>query len=371
MPKKNKKEESPEVIASKAQKRGFRNLISRTAFRFGFILFLFVVITMVLTLAIAAIFIFGMNIEYSPLDIFLILVIALVVDLVISFILTVILLRNNQKNTEQIVNALDKLANGEFDINIELKRAATPVKRMADRLNDIAKELDSVSILKQDYIRDFSHEFKTPISAIQGYAELLLKDKTLSEKDRERYFQIIIDETEYLANLANSSLLLSDLESQNITVSKETYYIDEQIEECALLLYQDVEFKNIEVDIDVSHVLLEASKDLARELWINLISNAVKYTDVNGHIKIYSYETEEKFGICVSDDGIGISQDALPHIFESYYREKNEKVHKGSGLGLSICKKICDEQGWKIEVSSKKGEGSIFSVIIPKQISED
>ncbi|MCD8204043.1 MAG: HAMP domain-containing histidine kinase [Coprobacillus sp.] len=371
MPKKDKKEETPEVIASKQRRKWFRNLFGRTAFRFGFILFLFVVITMAITLGITAIFLFGRDREYAALDIFIILVVALVVDMILSFIITAIMLRNNQKNTEQISQALDKLANGDFDIHIELVRAARPIKRMADRLNEIAKELDSVSILKQDYIRDFSHEFKTPIAAIQGYAELLLKDKTLSEKDKEKYFQIIIDETEYLAKLANSSLLLSDLESQNIAISKDTYYIDEQIEECALLLYQDVEFKNIEVDIDVSHVLLEASKDLTRELWINLISNAVKYTDPNGHIKIYSYETEEKFVICVSDDGIGISQDALPHIFESYYREKNEKVSKGSGLGLSICKKICEGQGWDITVSSKKGEGSIFSIIIPKVAKDE
>ncbi|MCD8209276.1 MAG: HAMP domain-containing histidine kinase [Coprobacillus sp.] len=334
--------------------------------RTGLALFIYNIISSAITLGIAAIIIFGFHLEFGVLGAFLLLLFSLIVSLLISALITTLRLRTSARAITDIRDALNQMTRGNFDINLKITSREEYLTDIAEQINTVAKELSSTTILKQDFIRNFSHEFKTPIAAIKGYSELLLKDKTLSEEDKEKYLHIIMDQADWLSNLANMTLMQSNLESQNIILNKEDVYLDEQIGEAALLLYQQVEYKKISVDINVGHILVNASKDLTKDLWNNLFTNEVKYTGIEGHIRVYTEEWDDEYRVIFADNGIGISEEALPHIFDSYYQEAGNTSNRGIGLGLSICKGICNLHGWTITADSIKNKGSTFIVHIPK-----
>ncbi len=364
MPKKNK--EKKPLTEEQVKRRNYVQDVRRSTLRFGLLLFVYNIIATAVVILISAAIVFGAGLEFSGWTGFIFLIIALVVDMIISFTLTSVLMYRSNSDIERIKQALNQMMEGDYNVDLKIKTRARPFQEIAGMINELAKELDSVSILKRDFTKNFSHEFKTPIASIKGYTELLLEDKHLTDEERNKYYAIIVEQTEFLSNLANSTLLLSNLESSNIVIDKVDLYIDEQIEEIALLSYSEVETKNIEVDIDLDHWVVNASKDLFQDLWMNLINNAIKYTKVDGHIKIRDEEDESEIRVSILDDGVGISEEALPHIFETYYQERQPGSNKGIGLGLSICKQICDAFGWSIEAKSKKGMGSTFTVHIPK-----
>ncbi len=296
-----------------------------------------------------------------------VLAIALIASTIVAVIFAFLQSRSSSKALKEIQDCLNKMADGDFSTELKITSGEEYLCEIADNINAVEKELNSAALLKRDFIRNFSHEFKTPIASIQGFAEILCTNEDLSDEDKNKYHKIIYEESKRLTELADSTILINSLDSQKVVVEKEEFYVDQQIEECALQLYQKVEEKNIEVNIEVEHFEVYASKSLLKELWLNLFSNAVKYTDKDGHIRIHSYENADEFVVCFQDDGCGISKEGKKHIFDEYYREESARKEKGMGLGLSICKRIVDIHGWKIDVMSEVGTGSVFSVHIPKE----
>ena len=333
-------------------------------FRLALHIFICYVIATAITFSIVSILIVcNVNVGAWGLPVLALLI--LVSCTIIAFIMTYIRMNDTTKAMNEIKLFLVKMSSGDFSCELKIKVKDHMLKEMVDNLNILVGELNSVAVLKNDFVRNFSHEFKTPIVSIKGFSELLCKDKTLTVEEKEKYYTIIQEESERLANLANMTLMLSKLDNQNIPIDKENFYIDEQIKECALQLAAEVEKKNIEVDIDIEHITCYATKELSKEIWLNLFSNAVKYTNENGHIKIFSYETSQGIAICFQDDGIGISDETKKHIFDEYY-QADSKTHKGIGLGLSIVKRIVEIHGWMISVTSTIGQGSVFTITIRK-----
>lgn len=275
-------------------------------------------------------------------------------------------IKRERKLISDIDEVLDKISSGDFTAQIPLTHNDMNEDDLITKLNAAISELNSVAILKSDFIRNFSHEFRTPIASIKGFSEILSKNKSLSEDEREKYYKIINEESTRLSNLANMTLMLGKFDAQSIVVDQESFYIDEQIEECALQLYAEVERKKLNVQIDLPHIKVYASKELLKELWLNLFSNAVKYTEQGGRISIVHSPTPNEDVISFIDNGIGISEEAQKHIFDAYYQENTTRGSRGIGLGLSICKRITDLHGWKLTVESVKGKGSTFSVHINK-----
>lgn len=284
----------------------------------------------------------------------------------IAFLITKIKMKSTEKIIKEIKNSLERMSEGNFSSPISIKNTKTEYQEIIDSVNKVMKELESVTILKSDFVKNFSHEFKTPISSIKGFAELLCVNKNLSEEEKQKYYTIIKDESTRLSGLANTTLLLSKLDAQSIIINKEEIFIDEMISECAIELYNEVEKKNLKVEIDLGHFKVLGSKELLKELWLNLFSNAIKYTNNNGKIRIFSYETTNQYAICFQDNGVGINEESIKYIFDEYYQEDNTRFYKGIGLGLTISKKICDLYNFEIKVESKKNEGSIFTILIPK-----
>ncbi len=265
----------------------------------------------------------------------------------------------------RLVKGIEKVAAGNFEIQLDPGEAG-PLTNVFVNFNKMVKELQSVQTLRNDFINSFSHEFKTPITSINGFASLLLEEN-VSEEDRRKYLRIIADESGRLAALSNHSLLLSKLESQQFVVDRKPYSLDEQIKQCAILLSNEWNKKNIEVTAELEQIQYNGDANLMQHVWINLLSNAIKFTPEHGEITI-SLKREGSFiKFAISDTGRGMSEKEEARIFVKYYQGDPSHSGKGLGLGLSIVKRIVELCGGKIEVNSVVNEGSTFTISLPNR----
>lgn len=264
----------------------------------------------------------------------------------------------------EIINGLEEVAHGNFNVQLDLKKSG-PLEDVFKNFNTMVNELKQISTLSEDFINNFSHEFKTPITSINGFASLL-KDPNISEEDKKMYIDIIYNESEKLASLANSTLLMSKLENQNIIFNKNYYLLDEQIKECIILLSPQWNEKNIEFHIQLDECNFYGNKDLMDHIWINLINNAIKYTPENGNISV-KLINDDNINVIISDDGMGMDEDTKAHIFDKYFQGDLSRSMKGLGLGLSIVKRIVELSRGNIYVTSKLNEGTTFKIVLPKE----
>jgi signal transduction histidine kinase len=232
--------------------------------------------------------------------------------------------------------------------------------------NQMASDLDSIEIFRNDFTNNFSHEFKTPIVSIRGFARRL-QSGNLTEEQKKEYIDIIVDESERLANMSTNVLLLTKLENQQIVSEKTSFSLDEQIRRCILLLEKDWANKNIEFNLDkLSDIQYNFNEEMLSHVWINLISNAIKFTNVDGIITISLEENENEVIFKIRDNGIGMDDQVKSRIFEKFYQGDKSHHSGGNGIGLNIASRIVTLAGGKIEVESEIDCGSEFTVILPK-----
>lgn len=278
-----------------------------------------------------------------------------------------IVIKLQSKKIEEFRARMSSVANGNYSV-----RLPRPGKNdifyaeITEDFNKLIDRLNSTAILQSDFASNFSHEFKTPIVSIKGYAEILAKKTDLSAEERDKYLKIIIDETDRLTKLASSTLLLSKLDAGSAPENPTDVDVAEQIEECVLLLDRSLREKDIEIELDLAPFTLYANADLLKEIWINLLSNAVKYNREGGKIFVTSQILPDCYAICFRDTGIGMDEETLSRAFDKYYQGDRSHVGKGNGLGLSIVKRIVELSGGEIEAESKAGEGSAFTLKFPR-----
>ena len=237
---------------------------------------------------------------------------------------------------------------------------------MVESFEDMTQELSSTEIFRNDFIHNFSHEFKTPIISIRGFANQLYKGDLTPEQQKE-FAKIILDESEHLANMSSNVLLLSKLESQEIVSDKENFSLDEQLRTCMLLMEEQWSAKNITIDMDLDEIEYYQNKDLLYHVWMNLFSNAVKFTGEGGTISVKCHPANDAIYIAVSDNGIGMDDATRNHIFEKFYQGDSSHATAGNGLGLSLVKRIIEMMGGRISVESALNKGSTFIVSLPSQ----
>ena len=272
--------------------------------------------------------------------------------------------RSRKKEIRILSEGIKHLAEGDFDYEIPLKKGYSLAKVYAN-FNKMCEELRSVQMLRNDFINSYSHEFKTPIASINGFASLLL-EKELSEEERDEYLRIIIEETDRLSNLASNTILLSRLSSQKIVTDTQRYDLSEQIRQCGIILSKQWMEKEIDFSLNLPPNMFDGNRELMQHLWINLISNAVNHTPKRGQITVSYSETKDKIVISVSDTGVGMDENTKNHLFEPYFQGDASRSKQGLGLGLSIVKRIVELCDGKISVESTLGEGSTFVVSLPK-----
>ncbi len=264
-----------------------------------------------------------------------------------------------------LINGIERIANGDFETKLDIKESG-PFLPVYINFNKMAAELNNTQILRNDFINNFSHEFKTPIVSINGFAELLLKTD-VSDEEKNQYLKIILDESSHLAKMADSTILLSKLNAQQIIPEKKPFSLDEQLRLCIILLSSEWTRKNIEFTGNLKPVVLWGNEETMHHLWINLLSNAIKFTPEGGKITVTLTETRKSITVEISDTGIGIKEKDITHIFDEYYQGEMIQSNQGLGLGLSIVKRIVDLYDGIIDVESTENVGSTFTVILPKK----
>ena len=266
---------------------------------------------------------------------------------------------------KQINEAMEKITDGDFSVRIETKSSSKEIKEIFSGFNLMAKELQSTEILQSDFVSNVSHEFKTPINAIEGYSMLLQNSDNLTEEQNE-YIEKIIFNTQRLSTLTGSILLLSKLENQSIASKKVTFDLDEQIRKSLLSLEAQWEEKSIMFDIEMDDIDFVGNEALLHHVWDNILSNAIKFSDNGSEVKLRLNDFDDKVVFSVSDQGPGISEEDQKHIFEKFYQADHSRKHNGNGLGLSLVKKIVDLEGGNVSVANNSDKGCTFTVTLNK-----
>ena len=220
--------------------------------------------------------------------------------------------------------------------------------------------------LRKDFINNVSHEFKTPIASIQGFARLLKNNKLTLEQFND-YTDIIIEESERLTNLSSNILKLSQVENQAIAYKRESFSLDEQIRKTILLFEEQWSEKELELDIELQKVDYLGDEDLIKQIWINLLSNAIKFSKPKGRIAVSLDSGSKWIRIVIEDNGIGIAEENQGRVFEKFYQEDTSHGAEGSGLGLSIVKNVIELNKGHIYLESELNKGTRFIVELPME----
>ena len=259
--------------------------------------------------------------------------------------------------------AMDKVADGDFSIRLEEKSSSKEIMEIYTGFNLMAHELSSTEILQTDFVSNVSHEFKTPINAIEGYSTLLQDADNLDQTQRE-YIDKILFNTQRLSSLVGSILLLSKLENQQIPTNQTEYRLDEQIRQSVVALESAWVQKDIELDVELDRVSYLGNEQMMRHVWDNLISNAVKFSPQGGVVKLRLTKKARRLIFTIEDQGPGLSEDAQKHIFDKFYQADSSHKQEGSGLGLALAKRILTIEKGQITAENIHEGGCRFTVTL-------
>lgn len=287
----------------------------------------------------------------------------LVIVLFLLITIFAVMYRRRKRELTTLSESIGKVANGDFSARITYSNRDS-MAHVYRNFNKMSTELESVQVLRKDFINSFSHEFKTPIASINGFASLLL-EKELPREDQRTYLKIIQEESERLSHLTSNTILLSKLSSQRIVSDMERYDLGEQLRQCAIILSHEWLQKQQTFSGEFPSIDWVGNRELMKHLWINLISNAVKYTPEGGEISVELSRQNDLIAVTVKDTGKGMDEATLSHLFDPYYQGDHSHSTPGLGLGLSISKQIVDLCNGRIQVNSKINEGSEFIVHLP------
>ena len=298
---------------------------------------------------------------------------------IISAVLVRINLKNIFRPIEQINEATKKVALGEYDIELETKRE-DEIGELTNNFNKMTRGLKSTENLQKEFINNVSHEIKTPVSSIEGFAKFL-KDKNLTDEEREEYANIIIEEAKRLENLTGKILKLSKLNNQEIITNKQEIEVAEQIRKAISLLEPKWSKKDIKINVSLEEKIFLGDEDLIFQVWVNIIDNAIKFSNEGENIDIKVYEKDSNINVEIKDHGIGMKEEELEKVYDRFYQIDRSHSKEGSGLGLAIVKRIVELSEGKIEIKSKENKGTtvpnesflifhVFSHIILLQLQD-
>ncbi|KAF0197178.1 MAG: resE [Bacillota bacterium] len=265
------------------------------------------------------------------------------------------------KPIRQLGEVTKKISRGEFNVTIAHKRK-DEIGQLIDGFNTMAKELQGIEMLRSDFISAISHEFKTPLTSIKGYAKLL--GDTHDEGERHEYASIIVAEADRLSHLASNILLLNRLEHTGEELHRENFRLDEQLRQVLLLLENLWSEKQLELELELFALTYSGNKQLLYQLWLNLLDNAIKYSPVGGKLEINLTRDNDNVQCTIRDYGPGIPAEHQRHVFDKFYKGDKSRGSIGNGLGLSIAKKVVDMHQGQITLESSLGQGTKVIVLL-------
>ena len=262
----------------------------------------------------------------------------------------------------RLSRAMQQVAQGDFSVRLDHAGHFGEMRQSYDNFNTMTKALGTIETLQSDFVSNVSHEFKTPINAIEGYA-MLLQDAEDPARQKE-YVDKILAGTHRLGDLVNNILLLSKVDNQSIPAQRRAYRLDEQLRQALLLHERKWTEKNIELDVDLSPVTYTGPESLMLHVWSNLIDNAVKFDAPGGLLRLRLRQQEGAVTVEVSDSGVGMTEEQLSHIFDRFYQADGSHQREGNGLGLALVKRILEAANGEIKAESVPGQGSKFTVTL-------
>lgn len=339
----------------------------RLSVMFSLLVFLSLTVTVALT-GMLAMVLFRLGILSGPNRGIVIFVVA-TVSVLVGTVLSKYAGRHPLSAISAMSEATKEVAKGNFDVVLDEDSPIEELRDMAHNFNRMTKELAGTELLRSDFVENVSHEFKTPLSAIEGYATLLQKPGLGGEK-RTEYTGKILYNTRRLSTLTSNILLLSRLENQELDIPKETFCLDEQLREVILSQEEGWARKNLELEIDLESADCRGNRDLLAHVWQNLLGNAVKFAPERGLVRVLLRREENRLRVSVADTGPGMSGEVQRRVFEKFYQGDPSRASQGNGLGLALAKRVVDLHGGEIAVSSKEGKGTTFTVYLPLDVEE-
>ncbi len=267
------------------------------------------------------------------------------------------------RNLVPIIDASKAVANGDFSQRLEVPKEKE-MAEICENFNEMVDKLGNNELLARDFISNVSHQFRTPIASIHGYIQLLESDD-LTEQERKEYISVVKEKSNSLSKLVNDILQLSVIEHQSAALHKEEFSLDEQLRKCIIDLENEFTAKNIDIELTLAPVIYYGCKELLKEVWNNLIENAIKFSKEGGKIVLILEKKNQTVYVSIKDDGLGMSEETKAHLFDRFYRGVEAYEYPGSGLGMTMIKSILDKHKASINVHSEHGKGSEFVIELP------
>ncbi len=263
-------------------------------------------------------------------------------------------------------HSMNRVAKGDFKQTLHTVSKVSEIRDSYKSFNRMTAELASTEMLQTDFISNVSHEFKTPITAVEGYATLL-QDPSIDEEERAMYVDKILFNTRRLSELVSSILLLCKAENMAIQTTASPYLLDEQVREVLLTMEPKWSEKEIDFDIDLDEITYTGIEALLYHVFSNLLDNAIKFTPPHGTIAMRLQDGEHEVTFVIEDSGRGIPEQERERIFRKFYQADSSRADVGVGLGLALVKQVLDLCRGTICVdSSQHLGGACFVVTLPK-----
>lgn len=327
---------------------------------FTIIVFCILMITM-MVVGIAVYFLANAGIIVVPNLGALLLTIA-VASIIVGTIISVFFGKIPMRPVYKLIYALNSLAAGNYDTRLSMNVPKVG-KDLEESFNILAEELQNTEMLRSDFVNNFSHEFKTPLVSIKGFARLLQKGSLPEEKKKE-YIDIISAESSRLADMAMKVLDLTKLENQNILTDVSEYNVSEQLRESILLLERKRLEKELEISADFEEYQIHGNQEMLKQVWINLIDNAIKFSPSGGAIGVSVTRNADCIMVMVSNGGVPIKEEEKERIFQKFYQGDTSHTSQGNGIGLAIVRRIVELHDGEVWVDSTE-EQTTFTVKLP------
>ncbi len=303
------------------------------------------------------------NITYGRL---VIVIICAASSIFIGGFITAVSIQLPMLPVKKLIRGMTRLANGHFEERMTF-REMSAMKELGDAFNSLASELENTEMLRSDFVNNFSHEFKTPIVSIRGFARML-KRTDLTETQRQEYVDIIVEESTRLANMATNVLNLTKIEKQTRLTNRQEFNLTEQLRRCVLLLEKKWDSKQLEIKAEFPEYMVWGDEELLQQVWMNLLDNAIKFSPEGAELGVRAVSSPQGLEVSIHNHGPQISEEHMKRLYDKFWQGDSSRSAEGTGIGLSIVKKVVDLHGGQIDVQSTPEE-TVFTVRLPQGIS--
>jgi len=350
------------------KKRADRNTRSvRRRLTIRFMLWFFVVLAIVLVVFCGSIIALSQTGVLGDMDSFtktLPVLFSAAVSLILGAGASFLFIRIPLKPLSRVIEGMRRLAAGHYEERLEPDRSTEQLLQLSETFNTLAEELQNTEMLRSDFINNFSHEFKTPIVSIAGFARIL-EHGGLTEEEEKEYLHIILVESARLSHMATNVLYMTKVENQSILTEVTEFNLSEQLRRCILLLEKKWEAKSLEIIADFQEHSLCANENLLKEVWINLLDNAIKFSPHHGDLTVKVVPERERIAVSIANQGPALLPEEERRMFDKFYQGDTSRASEGMGIGLSVVKKVVALHKGDIQVYSEPGN-TVFTVILPR-----